>query len=99
MKTSIHVYMKTHATHGKLDQTKGVSTMTFIDLRIHFDVTKEDDHTDYSVAKITRLETTVPKDDILGVQEGLAQSDFGSIDFNNGIIDALAGNEVKFDRN
>lgn len=69
----------------------------YIDLRFHFDADIEEEYTHYSMSRITRISNDeIPRDSIISIQEGLAQSDFGFIDMPNGVITALDGTEVDF---
>lgn len=70
--------------------------MPHIDIRI--EVTTEHDEFEgtpyHEVTGVSRLDTDLNDNSIVGIQESLAQSDFGQIDFPNGVLDALAGKQV-----
>lgn len=71
----------------------------YIDLWLEFSTDQpfpDEDYTHYRLAAIKRLDNTIPDDSVLGIQETLAQSDFGFIDLPNGIIEALDGSPVEF---
>lgn len=70
----------------------------YIDIRIHFDEVQEfpDEPAFLDISEISHIESTIPEDKILGIQESLVQSDFGQIDLPNAIIDAIGGEDTKF---
>lgn len=67
--------------------------MPYIDLRVHVDAEYDevDDYTHHTVIGVERTGTDLDANTILGIQETLAQSDWGQIEFPAGVNEALGG--------
>lgn len=74
--------------------------MPHIDIRI--EVTTEHDEFDgtpyHDVTGLSRLDTDLDHNSIVGIQEGLVQSDFGQVNFHNGVLDVLTKEKVDLKR-
>lgn len=74
--------------------------MAHIDIRIELDEFRDEDFPDdapyFRVSRVSRVDSTLPDSAELSMQEYLVQSDFGSIEFPNAIIDAISGEVTDF---
>ena len=74
--------------------------MPYIDIRIHVKA-EEENYGDekwvhYGVSGISQIGTDLPEGATDSLAESLAQSDFGSIDFSQGVISVIDGGEITF---
>lgn len=74
--------------------------MPYIDLRIHVDVEHDefDEAPYHRIVGVERTGTDVDDNGIIGIQETLAQTDWGQIDFPAGVNEALDGTKVDLRR-
>lgn len=74
--------------------------MPYIDLRLHFSVKHDkydgEEYIDFNA--IERGRTDLTEEQVVGIQETLAQTDFGTITFPNGVAEAIGGKFVTFKR-